>query len=122
MTAPASNLTQTLKRSEPESHRPKSTTHSTLYKDVLHLVGQMVLTLDADPPHIVKLAFCCGQPEAHFAQVDGKVQICKQYLRKMGHFNVYIEKGFRSLIFSLRKLSKTKSVCILVVFLGMRDW
>lgn len=24
-------------------------------------------------------------------------QICKQYLRKMGHFNVYIEKSFRSL-------------------------
>lgn len=34
----------------------------------------------------------------------------------MGHFNVYIEKSFRSLIFSLRKLGKTKSVCILVVF------
>ncbi len=43
------NFTQTLKRSEPTSHRPQSTTWSTLCEgDVLHCVREMVVTPDTD--------------------------------------------------------------------------
>ncbi len=56
----SSNSTQPLKRSGPTSHRPQSTTWSTLCKgDVLHCVRQMVVTPDtdwfSDPPNTVKL-------------------------------------------------------------------
>ncbi len=45
----SSNFTQPLKRSGPTSHRPQSTTRSTLYEgDVLHCVRQMVVTADTD--------------------------------------------------------------------------
>ncbi len=45
----SSNFTQLLKRSEPTSHRPQSTTWSTLCEgDVLHCVKQMVVTPDTD--------------------------------------------------------------------------
>ncbi len=60
----SSNFTQPLKRSGPTSHRPQSTTWSTLCeKDVLHCVRQMVVTPDTDwyqyqsvpPPNTLKL-------------------------------------------------------------------
>ncbi len=57
----SSNFTQPLKRSGPTSHRPQSTTWSTLCEgDVLHCVRQMVATPDTDwfsdpPPNTVKL-------------------------------------------------------------------
>ncbi len=45
----SSNFTQPLKRSGPTSHRPQSTTWSTLSEgDVLHCMKQMVVTLDTD--------------------------------------------------------------------------
>ncbi len=66
---------QPLKRSGPTSHRPHSTTWSTLCEgDVLHCVRQMVITPDtdwfSDPPQYSKTAhfrvvFYCGQPKAH---------------------------------------------------------
>ncbi len=56
----SSNFAQPLKRSGPTSHRPQSTTWSTLCEgDVLHCVRQMVVTPDtdwfSDPPNTVKL-------------------------------------------------------------------
>ncbi len=45
----SSNFTQPLKRSGPTSHRPQSTTRSTLCEgDVLHCVRQLVITPDTD--------------------------------------------------------------------------
>ncbi len=70
----SSNFTQPLKRSGPTSHRPQSTTWSTLCEgDVLHCERQMVVTPDTDfrpPPQYSKTAhfrvgFYCGQPKAH---------------------------------------------------------
>ncbi len=54
------NFTQPFERSGPTSHRPHSTTWSTLCEgDVLHCVRQMVITPDtdwfSDPPNTVKL-------------------------------------------------------------------
>ncbi len=73
----SSNFAQPLKRSGPTSHRPQSTTWSTLCEgDVLHCVRQMVVTPDTDwfsdppPPKYSKtahfrVAFYCGQHKAH---------------------------------------------------------
>ncbi len=68
-------LHTTLKRSGPTSHRPQTTTWSTLCEgDVLHCVRQMVVTPDtdwfSDPPQYSKtahfrVAFFCGQPKTH---------------------------------------------------------
>ncbi len=60
----SSNITQPLKRSGPTSHRPQSTTWSTLCEgDVLHCVRQMVVTPDTD----WFSAFYCDQPTAHLS-------------------------------------------------------
>ncbi len=77
----SSNFTQPLKRSGSTSHRPQSTTWSTLCEgDLLHCVRQIVVTPDTDwfldpppgpsPPQFSKtahfrVAFYCGQPKAH---------------------------------------------------------
>ncbi len=60
----SSNITQPLKRSGPTSHRPQSTTWSTLCEgDVLHCVRQMVVTPDTD----WFSAFYCDQLKAHLS-------------------------------------------------------
>ncbi len=74
----SSNFTQPLKRSGLTSHRPQSTTWSTLCEgDVLHCVRQMLVTPDTEwfshppgPPQQSKtanfrVAFYCGHPKAH---------------------------------------------------------
>ncbi len=75
----SSNFTQPLKRSGPTSHRPQSTTWSTLCKgDVLHCGRQngghtrywLVSDPSGTPPQYSKtahfrVAFYCGQPKAH---------------------------------------------------------
>ncbi len=61
----SSSFAQPLKRSGPTSHRPQSTTWSTLWEGVALSEANDGHTRYPPPPHTVKLAFYCGQPKAH---------------------------------------------------------
>lgn len=121
----SSNLAQPLKRSGPETQRENPQPTRPYTKEMCCTVtpcganGAHTRCWPTHPPIQENWPFIVGSPRRTFhgwMEKCGFRQICQQYLREMGRFNVYIEEILRSLSSAYEKGANLKVFLYLLCF------